>query len=105
MPGDDATFISVFTSGANKWLKPKKKERSKIPLSPGQLFLVILTLTPFFFFSFGFNNGTPTKHFLSSMSVISIMLLLANGLRIGELTTKNQTKHTKDELLQMPRVS
>lgn len=40
---------------------------------------------------FGFRkNGEPIPLFLSQMSMITLLLLLADGLRVGELTSELQ---------------
>ena len=98
-------MLEVFSSGAQKFLKPKKKVRPRVPLSVRQLFLVVLTLVPNGFSNFGYSNNRPLPNFLSSISLLALVLFLADGFRVGELTASRQEKWTKEELAKIPRLN
>ena len=104
-PGFDKTFVSVFSSGAKKLVLERKTIRNRVPLSTSQLFLVCFSVLPHCFCSAGFYQGKPIKNFLSQASLYALLLVLADGIRGGEVCTRVQKKWSEYELKRIPRIS
>jgi hypothetical protein len=89
-PGHDHTFFNAFYYGCKKVIQERKVTIPKVPLSIPQLFLVIFALLPNHVVSFGFSNSSPVPNFFSQVCLLSMLLILADGFRGGEITATLQ---------------
>ena len=102
-PGFDQIFTNVFLAGAKKLVRDRITTRPRVPLRTSQLFCIILALIPPNYQHFGIGTS-PKDNFLSNACVISTILFLADGLRGGELLTKNQKNLTVKALRKIPKI-
>ena len=101
-PGFDATLVTVFSSGARKLTKFKKRSRERIPVSTPQVLMILLSLIPAGIESFGLHTA-PEEFYFSALGVVCVILFLLDGLRGAELLAPKQKNLSRREKKKIPK--
>ena len=105
LPGPDYTWLTVFMAGAKKICKFRKTTRPKIPITPPQLLMIVISGFPEMFNLFGQTAPDVYKqNYLSRAAFITIVLFLTDGLRGGELLAQVQKDWKPQDLRSIPRI-